>query len=134
MKVLAYGDIMDSGKSVFTTVAKKDATRLILTFHGFIRNDNPYNHLSNYLEKITDILMEEMITEILIDFTDLKFCNSNGFYFIMDTIDLVYNNTNGPVIVRRLKEDDWQQETLPILLGMDDNLKQERTVFEEIEV
>jgi hypothetical protein len=72
------------------------------------------------------------IERTVIDFTELEFCNSNGFYIIMDIIELVYAAATGPVLVRRLEEDDWQQETLPILLNLDEAAVAARTSFEDV--
>jgi hypothetical protein len=36
------------------------------------------------------------------------------------------------VLVRRLEEDDWQQETLPILLNLDEASVAARTTFEDV--
>ena len=66
-----------------------------------------------------------------LDFQDLSFCNSNGFYIIMDIVEFIYNDAKGPVVVKRLKGDDWQQETLPILLNTDEPEISERTTFKE---
>jgi hypothetical protein len=68
----------------------------------------------------------------VIDFSELEFCNSNGFYVIMDIIETVYGKVSGPVLVRRLEEDDWQQETLPILLNLDEASVAARTTFEDV--
>ena len=64
-------------------------------------------------------------------FRELNFCNSNGFYVIMDIIEIIYDAFSAPVLVKRLKDDDWQQETLPILLNIDEPEIDERTNFEE---
>lgn len=131
MRVLAYGDIMDSGTSVFTSVAKIDANKLIISFSGAIRVDNPYIHLSGYLNELETLVQKEVLNEIELDFQELNFCNSNGFYIIMDITELIYDSTRGSVLVKRLKDDDWQQETLPILLNTDEPQVAERTSFEE---
>jgi len=131
LRILAYGDIMDGGISVFTSVSKIDAAKLIVSFGGIIRIDNPYKQLTNYLSELEGLLLKEKINAIELDFQDLSFCNSNGFYIIMDIVELIYNGAKGPVVVKRLKEDDWQQETLPILLNTDEPEIDERTTFEE---
>ncbi len=131
MKVLAYGDIMDSGTSVFTSVAKLDGKKLIFTFGGVIRVDNPYKHLESYLSDVGNELNGLNIEKIEMDFRDLNFCNSNGFYVIMDIIEIIYSIVDAPVVVNRLKEDDWQQETLPILLNIDEPEINDRTTFQE---
>ena len=131
MKVLTYGDIMDGGKSVFTSVAKLDGAKLILSFSGVIRVDNPYRHLENFINELDEKLTKTPIFEIEIDFRELNFCNSNGFYVIMDITEIIYNKVPASVLVKRLKNDDWQQEILPILLNTDEPDISDRTVFEE---
>lgn len=131
MKVLTYGDIMDGGKSVFTSVAKLDGAKLILSFSGVIRVDNPYIHLENFINELEGKLTKTPIFEIEIDFRELNFCNSNGFYVIMDITEIIYNKVPASVLVKRLKNDDWQQETLPILLNTDELDISDRTTFEE---
>ncbi len=133
MKILTYGDIMDGGVSVFTSVAKLDAGKLIVSFDGVIRIDNPYKHLTNYLNELESVLPKQQIDAIELDFQELGFCNSNGFYIIMDITEMIYTNSNGPVVVKRLKDDDWQQETLPILLNTDEPEIDKRTTFEEFQ-
>lgn len=131
MRVLTYGDIMDVGTSVFTAVAKLDGAKLILSFSGVIRVDNPYKHLENYINDLEDEVKESVINEIDFDFRELNFCNSNGFYVIMDITEIIYNRLSAPVLVKRLKDDDWQQETLPILLNIDEPEINNRTTFKE---
>ncbi|MBA7554120.1 hypothetical protein ES705_46732 [subsurface metagenome] len=131
MKVMTYGDIMDGGKSVFTSVAKLDGAKLILSFSGVIRVDNPYRHLENFINELDEKLTKTPIFEIEIDFRELNFCNSNGFYVIMDITEIIYNKVPASVLVKRLKNDDWQQETLPILLNTDETDISDRTTFEE---
>ena len=122
---------MDVGTSVFTAVAKLDGAKLILSFSGVIRVDNPYKHLENYINDLEDELKESVINEIDFDFRELNFCNSNGFYVIMDITEIIYNRLSAPVLVKRLKDDDWQQETLPILLNIDEPEINNRTTFKE---
>ena len=131
MKVLAYGEIMDGGISVFSSVAKVDADNLIITFGGSIRIDNPYRYLEQYLRELEQLLPKEKIDQIEFDFKELDFCNSNGFYIIMDITEMVINRTSGPIKVKRSKGDDWQQETLPILLNVDEPGIEARIAFEE---
>lgn len=131
MKVLTYGDIMDGGKSVFTSVAKLDGAKLFLSFSGVIRVDNPYRHLEHFINELEKKLTKTPIFEIEIDFRELNFCNSNGFYVIMDITEIIYNKVPASVLVKRLKNDDWQQETLPILLNTDEPDISDRTAFEE---
>jgi hypothetical protein len=122
---------MDGGKSVFTSVAKLDGAKLILSFSGVIRVDNPYRHLENFINELDEKLTKTPIFEIEIDFRELNFCNSNGFYVIMDITEIIYNKVQASVLVKRLENDDWQQETLPILLNTDEPDISDRTVFEE---
>lgn len=131
MKVLSYGDITDGGSSVFTSVSKIDNTRLIVTFGGAIRIDNPYKHLESYLDDLEAALQKQRIESVELDFQELNFCNSNGFYIIMDITEMIINQSKGPIVVKRLKDDDWQQETLPILLNVDEPEIGDRTTFEE---
>lgn len=132
MRVLAYGDIMDGGISVFNSVARIDGAKLIFSFNGVIRIDNPYRHLEGFLRELEEIVSKEKIDEVEFDFNELNFCNSNGFYVIMDITELIINKIQGPIVVKRLKDDDWQQETLPILLNTDEPEINERTTFIDI--
>ena len=131
MRVLTYGDIMDGGTSVFTSVAKLDTPKLIVSFGGVIRVDNPYRHLSAFVSELEERLPAAQVEAIELDFTELNFCNSNGFYVIMDIIEIIYNAFTARVTVKRLKEDDWQQETLPILLNVEEPEIGKRTSFED---
>jgi hypothetical protein len=131
LKVLAFGEIMDGGISVFSSVAKVDSDLLIVSFGGAIRIDNPYKHLEQYLLELDQLIPKEKIGRIEFDFKDLDFCNSNGFYIIMDITEMIIDATKGPIKVKRLKDDDWQQETLPILLNIDEPEIETRTTFEE---
>jgi len=132
MNILTYGEIMDGGASVFHCVAREDAGSLFVTFIGVVRVDNPARHLGDLLTDLRHILPARTIESTTLDFTELEFCNSNGFYIIMDIIEIVYAATTGPVLVRRLKEDDWQQETLPILLNVDEPAIAARTEFADV--
>lgn len=132
MKILTYGEIMDGGASVFHSVAKLDGERLFVTFEGVIRIDNPYRFLEPYLQELDKALPDQSVTDTVIDFAQLRFCNSNGFYVIMDIVEAVYRNVKGTITVRRVRDDDWQQETLPILLNLDEEAIASRTNFEEV--
>jgi len=131
LKVLAFGEIMDGGTSVFSSVAKVDADLLIISFGGSIRIDNPYRYLEQYLSELEQLLPHEKIGRIEFDFKELDFCNSNGFYIIMDISEMIIGSIGGPITVKRLKGDDWQQETLPILLNIDEPEIEDRITFEE---
>jgi hypothetical protein len=122
---------MDREISVFTSVTKIDSTKLIVTFGGAIRIDHPYNHLRSYLNELENILPKQQIEAIEFDFQELNFCNSDGFYIIMDIIEMIINQIEGPILVKRIKDDDWQQESLPILLNVDEPEIEERISFEE---
>ena len=132
MNVLTYGEIMEGGTSVFHCVVREDAGSLFVIFSGVVRVDNPARHLAEMLAELRLLLPGRTIERTVIDFTELEFCNSNGFYIIMDIIELVYAAATGPVLVRRLEEDDWQQETLPILLNLDEAAVAARTSFEDV--
>jgi hypothetical protein len=131
VRILTYGDIMDGGTTVFTSVTKLDGTKLIVSFSGTIRVDNPYRYLSAYVSELEERLPPVQVEAIELDFTELNFCNSNGFYVIMDIVEILYNVFPVGVTVKRLKEDDWQQETLPILLNVDEPEIGKRTTFKE---
>ncbi len=131
MRILTYGDIMDGGTSVFTSVAKLDVPKLIVSFSGAIRVDNPYRYLATYVSELEERLPPVPVESIELDFTELNFCNSNGFYVIMDVVEILYSIFPVHVTVKRLKEDDWQQETLPILLNVDEPEVARRTTFED---
>ncbi|MDP3274982.1 MAG: hypothetical protein Q8Q09_07275 [Deltaproteobacteria bacterium] len=132
MKILTYGEIMDGGASVFHSVAKLDGSTLLVSFEGVIRIDNPYRFLSGYLDELGKLLPTHAIAQTVIDFAELRFCNSNGFYIIMDLVECVYANVEGTITVRRVRDDDWQQETLPILLNLEEEAISTRTHFEEV--
>jgi hypothetical protein len=133
MKVLTFGEIMDGGRTVFSSVTSIDGEQLVVTFKGVVRIDNPYRYLSPYLATLSEQLPTQSIKQTSIDFRELHFCNSNGFYIIMDIVEVIYRSSTGPVHVRRLKEDDWQQETLPILLNIDEEEIASRTNFEDVQ-
>ena len=132
MNVLTYGEIMEGGASVFHCVVREDDGSLFVIFSGVVRVDNPARHLAELLGELRLVLPGRTIDRTVIDFTELEFCNSNGFYIIMDIIELVYAAATGPVLVRRLEEDDWQQETLTILLNLDEAAVAARTSFEDV--
>lgn len=133
MKILTYGEIMDGGGSVFHSVSKLDAGRLLHTFEGVIRVDNPYRSLKPHLDELIALLPQQPVEDVVIDFSELRFCNSNGFYVIMDIVEAIYSGAReAKVTVRRIEDDDWQQETLPILLNIDEDAIARRTRFEEV--
>ncbi len=134
MKILTFGEIMDAGTSVFHSVAKLDQRVLLLDLEGALRVDNPYEILRPHIADLRSLLppLRDSVTEVRIDVSKLRFCNSNGFYAIMDIIESLYANTSVPVTVRRLREDDWHQETLPLLLNVEDESIAARTRFEDV--
>ena len=131
MKILTYGDILEGGNSIFTTIARLDEDTLTVQFKGAVRSNNPYKSLAYYIEDLENKLKENLINSTIIDMTELSFCNSNGFYVLMDIIEIIYDHTKGNVIVKRLKHDDWHQETLPILLNIDEEAIFKRTSLED---
>jgi hypothetical protein len=122
---------MDREVRLFTSVSKVDNRKLIVTFDGAIRIDHPYNHLKSYLNELETLLPKQQIETIEFDFQELKFCNSDGFYIIMDIIDIIIDRIKGSILVKRIIEDDWQQESLPILLNVDEPEIGNRITFEE---
>jgi hypothetical protein len=133
MKILTFGEIMDGGATVFHSVATVDDRSLRHRFEGVIRVDNPYRSLKEHIDELNAKVPGLGIDEILIDFSELRFCNSNGFYVIMDIVEALYlNATDAKVTVRRLDDDDWQRETLPILLNVDDESIGRRTNFQNV--
>ena len=132
MKLLTYGEIMDKGHSAFTAAAHALDGRLTLKLTGAVRVENPYGHLAPFLDELKVKLAKEELKEGVIDFTELTYCNSIGFYILMDMIELVFKQVSGMIAVRRLEDDDWQQESLPILLNLEEETVQSRTVIEEV--
>jgi hypothetical protein len=127
MKILTYGEIIEAGKSVFTAVANLDDGKLGVSFRGVIRIDHPEKELSPFIEELFSKLGENDIYSCELDFTELTYCNSNGFYSLMDIIEVVYDHTACPVTIKRLQKDDWHKEILPILLNLDNMQISERT-------
>ncbi|MCG8570938.1 MAG: hypothetical protein MJB14_12435 [Spirochaetes bacterium] len=132
MTILTFGDIIESGNSVFTSITRIDEEELTIEFKGSIRVHNPYKFLSHYIEELEEKLKIETISKMILDFSELKFCNSSGFYVLMDIIEMAYMNSSGSVLIKRLKNDDWHQETLPILLDIDEPAISNRSQFEEV--
>jgi len=134
MTVLTRGAVMADELTVFEVVAARDdEDRLVLTFEGVLRADNPYRHLWSFLEELGRILPERAFASVRMDFTRMRFANDNCFYVIMDIVDAVYTGVPGvPVIVRRGANEDWQQETVPILLNLSEDTIAARTTFEEV--
>jgi hypothetical protein len=132
MRLLTYGEIMDKGRSAFTAAAHALDRRLTLKLTGSVRVENPYSHLTPFLDELKVKLEEEELDEGVIDFTELTYCNSIGFYILMDMIELVFKEIDGMIAVRRLEDDDWQQESLPNLLNLEEDSVKSRTVIEEV--
>jgi hypothetical protein len=132
MIILTYGEIIEAGSSVFTCVATLDDGKLIINFKGVLRVDNPEKELASFVEELNMKLDEKTIYSCDLDFTELHYCNSNGFYTLMDIIDVVYNHTSCLITIKRLTKDDWHYEILPILLNLDDTHIAERTSILEV--
>jgi hypothetical protein len=133
MKIITFGEIVDAGQSVFHSVLSVDGRSLKHRFEGVIRVDNPYRSLKDHIDEIPKKVEGLAIDEVLIDFAELRFCNSNGFYVIMDIVEALYASaSDAKVTVRRLDDDDWQRETLPILLNVDDESIGRRTSFTNV--
>ncbi|MDI1434326.1 hypothetical protein [Polyangium sorediatum] len=134
MEVLTFGMVMDGGRTVFTVVAARDdEDRLVLTFEGVLRVDNPYRYLWSFLEDLGRILPGRAFASIQMDFTQMPFINDNCMYTIMDIVDAVYLHVPGPVTVRRIANDEWQRVALPIFLNLSDVENAARTTFEDVE-
>ena len=133
MKIITFGEIVDAGQSVFHSVLSVDGRSLKHRFEGVIRVDNPYRSLKDHIDEIPKKVEGLAIDEVLIDFAELRFCNSNGFYVIMDIVEAIYTSaSDAKVTVRRIDDDDWQRETLPILLNVDDESIGRRTSFTNV--
>ncbi|MBN1699357.1 MAG: hypothetical protein JW881_17690 [Spirochaetales bacterium] len=133
MLILTYGEIIESGTSVFTSVAYFDKGKLVLSFKGVIRVDNPGKQLLPFIIELAQKLRNKEIDSCELDFSELTYCNSNGFYSLMDIAETIYKNTQSPVTVKRLKNDDWQQQILPILLNLDEKRIAERTIVVDLD-
>ncbi len=72
MNVLTFGEIMDGGSTVFSSVASIDGEQLVVTFQGVVRIDNPYRYLSPYLDALSAELPQLPIGRTSIDFTELQ--------------------------------------------------------------
>jgi len=129
MNILTYGEIIEAGSSAFTAVAIMDDGKLILHFKGVIRIDHPEKELSDFIEELNRKIDGSLIYSCELNFTDLKYCNSNGFYSLMDIIEVVYSHTQCPITIKRLDNDDWHTEILPILLNLDNAEIAQRTKF-----
>ena len=132
MTILTYGEIIEHGSSVFTSVAILDDGKLTIHFKGVIRIDNPENELSSFIEELKNKLAENTIYCCELDFSELLYCNSNGFYSLLDIINSVYTHTDCPITIKRITNDDWHYEILPILLNLDDRCIAERTSIMEL--
>lgn len=111
---------MENGVSLFTAIAQLNGKELRVKFSGSIRVENPYKQLESYIQDLDAQLRQNKISSTVLDFTGLSYCNSNGFYVLMDIIDVIYGIVPGGVQVNRLSRDDWHQETLPVLLNLED--------------
>jgi len=84
-----------------------------------------------YMDELGSALEGATVEHIEFDFRELSFCNSNGFYVIMDITELVVNQFDCPISVKRLSGDDWHQETLPILLNAQEPAIRDRLSLEQ---
>ena len=106
MKIITFGEIVDAGQSVFHSVLSVDGRSLKHRFEGVIRVDNPYRSLKDHIDEIPKKVEGLAIDEVLIDFAELRFCNSNGFYVIMDIVEAIYTSaSDAKVTVRRLDDE-----------------------------
>ena len=106
MKIITYGEIMDKGSSSFIALTQLDGDHLLVDFKGEIRTDNPYRHLADYIEEMEKHLVAEQVERVTINFTEFKYCNSNGFYVLMDIIEIIYAMSKGDVYIKRIQTDD----------------------------
>lgn len=53
-----------------------------------------------------------------------------GLDAVMELVEQLYEKLPGKVSIRRVADDDWHQETLPILLNLDEPGVAERTILE----
>jgi len=135
MNILTRGQVMNEGRLTFESiVAVDDQNRLVVTLMGSLRVDNPYRHLHKHLEDLNRILPGQTFASVLFDFAQLGFCHDHCFYVIMDIVDAVYLHVLAPVKVRRVINDDWQYETVPILLNLEDTANAVRTTFEDVTI
>jgi hypothetical protein len=110
-----------------------DDGSLVVTFEGEIYVNNPKRYLTGYLDELARLLPGQPIASMTLDFVKVRRCNDVGFYAIKDIVDAVQNLVFGPIMVRRLAGDEWQQEALPILLNLAEESNAERTTFENVQ-
>ena len=132
MKFLATSEILADGKTVFTASSFIRGEVLLVSFHGELRVEHPYKYMQPFIDELAQKLPGEKVKTAQVDFSRLDFCNSNGFYAIMDAIELIYRLPGIPVEVKRNRNDDWQQETLPILLNIENKDIASRTEIIDI--
>lgn len=133
MKDLCSGQISEGSKREFISSASlDDHGQLVVTLEGIIRVDDSTQLLSGYIRELARSLASLQVPAALVDFTRLRFCNSTGFYAVMDILDAVYKQVSGPVTLRRLAEDEWHTETLPLLLIALGDGTGARTSFEDV--
>lgn len=127
------GRIYEGTRRVFLVqAANSEADTLLVSFEGIIRADDSGKILSGYIKELDRFLSEHAAVNAVLDFTKLQFCNSTGFYTVMDILDVVYRRVPGRVLIRRLADDDWHTETLPLLLvtlGADVAV---RTIYQDV--
>lgn len=111
------GRIYEGTRRVFLVqAASSEPDMLVVNFEGMIRVDDSGKILSGYIKELDRFLSEHVAAKAMLDFTKLQFCNSTGFYTVMDILEVVYRKVPGRVLIRRLTDDDWHTETLPLLL------------------
>jgi hypothetical protein len=131
MQILLFDEIIENGNSIFSIITELENQTLIVNFKGELRTEHPYKELEYFIENFGPTISELSLQDAHIDFTDLRYCNSNGFYIIVDIMDLIYSNCQGKITVRRLFDDDWHQETLPVLLNVHEEQNRERIIIED---
>lgn len=133
MTDLCSGQISEGTKRVFTSAATlDDDNRLVVTLEGIIRVDDSSQLLSGYVKELDRMLSSLQVSMAFIDCTRLRFCNSTGFYAVMDILETIFAHVPGQVTIRRLSDDEWQTETLPLLLIAIGDSVVARTGYEEV--
>lgn len=127
------GEVTEAGAVAFRVVATREEQGVRVRFEGSLRVDHPYQFLSVFIEALREAKgTAPEAARFDLDFARLRFCNSNGFYAIMDIVEAVYALGSAPVTVHCVAGDDWHRETLPILLDLDDPAISARTSVENV--
>lgn len=133
METLCRGEIIESNRVVFVSeTAIDDKNQLLVTLAGIIRVSDPQQFFSEYTKNISIKLPSLPTKSVIIDFSKFVFCNSTGFYLVLDIVESIYCHFPGTIIIRRLLDSEWQIETLPILLRAIGEQIIPRTIFEDI--